>query len=246
MRLLVDIVESQHQKEAYLQLVRAKHIDGVLLSGPRFDDPALQVLEESGFPAVLIGQIPETNFYSVDIDNCAAAEQAVNHLIQLGHRRVACITNAPLSYTASAERLRGYHKALEKAGIPPDNELVRFGDFDPQSGYDQMKSLLKLHPRPSSVFVASDVVAIGAMAAIRSCGLTIPGDIAVVGFDDIPFARFVDPPLTTVHIPALELALRASEMLFKLIRKEMPAERQLLLPVDLVVRSSCGFKDTMQ
>ena len=240
MRLMIDIFEAQKQEEAYLQLVRAKHIDGVLLSGPRFDDQALLILEETGFPTVLIGQLPESDFCSVDVDNRAAARSAVEHLLQLGHSCVACITNAHVIYTASVERLNGYRDALQAAGIPYDESLVRYGDFDAQSGYEQMNSLLESEMLPGAVFVASDVVAMGAMAAVREHGLKIPDDIALVGFDDIPFARFVDPPLTTVHLPALDLAIKSCEMLFQLIRREPPTKRQVLLPTRLVVRRSCG------
>ena len=240
MRLLTDIVEPHHQEGTYLDLVRAKRIDGIILSGPRFDDDALQALEEDGFPTVIMGQLPETALYSVDIDNYAAARIAVAHLVNLGHSRIACITNASTTYTAAAERLRGYRNALESAGLHYHEGLVRFGDFDPQSGYEQMKSLLEIKPRPTAVFVVSDVVAFGAMAVTRESGLAIPDDIAIVGFDDVPFARFVDPPLTTVNLPATELARKSCEVLLQLIRKDFPDEKQLLLDTHLVVRQSCG------
>lgn len=240
MRLLTDIVEPHHQGCTYLDMVRAKGIDGIILSGPRFDDDALQVLEEDGFPTVLMGELPNTSLYSVDVDNFAAARIAVAHLINLGHTRIACITNASTTYTAAAGRLRGYREAVEAAGLHYDEDLVRLGDFDPQSGYQQMKCLLELETYPSAVFVASDVVALGAMAAIREHGLAIPADIAIVGFDDIPFARYVDPPLTTVNIPAMNLARKSCEVLFQLIQHDLPAEKHILLESHLVVRRSCG------
>jgi LacI family transcriptional regulator len=124
-RLLIDIVEAQHQKKAYLELVRAKRIDGLILSGPRFDDDALLSLEKDRFPTVLMGQLPETDFYSVDIDNFSAAKQAVTHLVNLGHKRIACITNAHPSYTAAAERLRGYRHALQSQALAYDEENLR-------------------------------------------------------------------------------------------------------------------------
>lgn len=240
MRLLIDIVETQHQKAAYLQLVRAKRIDGVILSGPRFDDEALQALEEDGFPTVLMGQLPGKKFYSVDVDNRASARMAVQHLLNLGHTQIACITNAPLSYTAASDRLEGYREALLAAGLPYDESLVRFGDFDLDSGYTQMQGLFDVSPLPTALFVASDVVAIGAKAAIREHGLEIPRDIALVGFDDVPQARYMDPPLTTVHLPAFELARQASEMLLQLIKGDYPPHRVVLLDTKLVIRRSCG------
>jgi LacI family transcriptional regulator len=246
MRLIIDIVEAQHQKKAYLELVRAKRIDGLILSGPRFDDEALLALESDHFPTVLMGHLPETNFYSVDIDNVSAAEQAVNHLIKLGHRRIACITNALPSYTAAADRLRGYRQALESHNITFDERLVRYGDFVPESGYHQMKDLLEQEAQPSAVFVASDVVAIGAKAAIREHGLDIPQDMALVGFDDVPLAQYLDPPLTTVRLPALELASKASELLIQIIQGSPPDVKQVLLDSQLIVRQSCGANDFSQ
>jgi LacI family transcriptional regulator len=243
MRLLTDIVEPHHQEGTYLDLVRAKRIDGIILSGPRFDDNALQTLEEDGFPTVLMGQLPNTSLYSVDVDNYAAARIAVAHLINLGHTRIACITNASTTYTAAAERLRGYIEELEAAGLHFHEELVRYGDFDPQSGYEQMKSLLEIEPQPSAVFVASDVVAFGAMAAIREHGLAIPNDIALVGFDDVPFAKYFDPPLTTIHLPAIELAREASKLIINLLRDKKPTVRHVILSTNLVIRQSCGYSE---
>ena len=239
-RLLIDIVEVQHQQKAYRELVQAKRIDGLILSGPRFDDDALLSLQQDRFPTVLMGQLPGTDFFSVDIDNFSAAEQAVEHLVKLGHERIACITHAAPTYTAAADRLDGYRHVLITHDMPYDEAYVRYGDFDPDSGYQQMRELLSLTRIPSAVFVASDVVAIGAKAAIVEKGLRIPGDIALVGFDDIPLARYLDPPLTTVRLPASELATRASQMLVQLINNETPAEKLVLLESQLIVRQSCG------
>jgi LacI family transcriptional regulator len=240
MLLMIEIVEPQHQEQAYLQLIRAKRIDGLLLSGPRFDDQALLALEKDSFPTVLMGRLPGTGFPSIDVDNLSAACNAVDHLIGLGHRNIACITNAGISYTAASDRLNGYRQAIESAGITYNDALVRFGDFDPESGYKQMNSLLAAGSSISAVFVASDVVALGAKAAIRERGLRIPQDIAVVGFDDVPLARYLDPPLTTVRIPATELAIKAGEAVVQLINGNPPSHSTELLQTQLIVRESCG------
>ena len=242
LRMMIDIVEPQHQKEAYLELVRAKRIDGILLSGPRLDDEALKALEADGFPTVLMGQLPGTNLCWVDIDNQKAARSAVTHLITLGHRRIACITNAGSSYTAAADRLNGYRQALEKAGILYEPDLVRYGDFDMDSGYRQMQSLLDGRLPLTAVFVASDTVALGAKAGIRERGLSIPEDIALVGFDDLPFAQYTDPPLTTVSLPVPELAKQAGEMLVRILNNEHPDCQNITLDTCLIVRESCGAK----
>jgi DNA-binding LacI/PurR family transcriptional regulator len=240
LRLLIDIVEPQHQKEAYLQLVRSKHIDGLILSGPRFDDEALQDLEQHDFPTVLMGQLPGTNICSVDVDNCAAAQMAVEHLISLGHERIVCITNALPSYTAAADRLSGYRDALYASGLPYDENLVRYGDFSLQSGYRQMQALLDTGVRFTAAFVASDEVLIGAKTALREKGYHVPEDVALVGFDDLPIAYYTDPPLTTVHLPAVELARRASQLLIQMLKGQPIQQRKVILETHLVVRKSCG------
>ncbi len=242
LRLLIDIVELEHQKETYLQLVRAKRIDGILLSGPRFDDEALNLLHKSAFPTVLLGQIPGSWFSFVDVDNIAAAKAAVAHLIKLGHTRIACITNAPLSYTAAQGRLYGYQQALENGGLSFDPDLVRYGNFDIESGYCQMRSLIEAGIRFSAAFVASDTLAYGAKAALRDHGLRVPQDIALVGFDDLSFSRYTDPPLTTIHLPAVDLAKQATDMLFQYMRGVEPELKQVILDTQLVVRDSCGAK----
>lgn len=240
LRLLFDIIEPKHQKEAYLNLVRAKHIDGIIIFGPRFDDKALEVLEKDGVPVVLIGQLPESKIHSVDIDNFNASRTAVEHLIHLGHKRIACVINASTEYTAAADRLAGYTQALKDAHIPYNENLIRFGDFTASSGYREMHSLFESTTDFTAVFIASDEVAIGAIAAIHERGLKIPDEIAVVGFDDLPIARYLEPPLTTVAVPALELARQASAMLIDMLSGEVGMDRRVILDTKLTIRESCG------
>ncbi|MEW6718449.1 MAG: LacI family DNA-binding transcriptional regulator [Chloroflexota bacterium] len=240
MHLLLEIVEDVQNPEGYLHLVKSNRIDGLIFSGPRSDDEALVALIERGFPTVLMGYLPNTNCFSVDINNRAAARTAVEHLIHLGHKRIACITNASLSYSAAAERLSGYQEALEAAHIPYDEALVRYGDFNLESGYIQMNNLLDEAFHFTAVFIASDVVAFGAMSAARERGLHIPKDLAVVGFDDVPLAQYVDPTLTTMRLPTTELAICSSDLIIQLICGEVPEQRHVFLPTELVVRDSCG------
>jgi LacI family transcriptional regulator len=242
LRLIVEMIDPEHQQEAYLRLARARRIDGMILAGPRFDDQGLKVIEEEGFPVVIIGHIDQSNLCSVDVDNCAAAREAVAHLIQLGHKRIACVTNASPIYMAPAMRLRGYRQALETAGLAFDQNLVRFGDYDLESGYIQMKSLLDDGLSFTAVFVSSDVVALGAKAAIYQRGLRIPQDIALVGFDDVPMARYMEPPLTTIRVPAVQMGSAACRLLIDLITKGDVAKRKITLETELIVRESCGAK----
>lgn len=239
LRLLIEWVSVEGQHQTYSQLTRAKWIDGLIITTPRLDDISLGELADSGVPAVLIGNIPESNLYAVDIDNRSAARLAVEYLIKLGHRRIACITNAPETYSAAIQRLRGYLDALQKAGLEKDEALIRFGNFDPQSGYEQMHSLLRGGHAFSAAFIASDNVAIGAKAAIRELGLRVPNDISIVGFDDIAWAQYADPPLTTIRLPAIELAKTAASMLIGLLRGNCLTPKGVFLEVELVERKSC-------
>jgi LacI family transcriptional regulator len=239
MRLMLHVVEDFEDRESYLKLVRSNSIDGILYSGPRFEDTALLSLVEHGVPTVVMGALPGTNYAYVDVDNRSAAFHAVEHLLQLGHQCIGCITNAKSSYVAASDRLAGYQDALEMAGIPLNKQMIRYGDFDPESGYVQMNNLLETQPTMTAVFVASDVVAFGAMAAVRERGIRIPQDISIIGFDDVPVARYVEPSLTTMRLPVAELARRAGAMVIGMINGEQPEHPQILLDAELLVRKSC-------
>lgn len=239
MRLMVEILDDQLSQQSYLELIRSKRIDGVIYSGPQFNDETLESLLTIGLPTVLMGNLPNTPFCSVDINNRQAAQIATEHLMDCGHTDIACITNASLSYTAAKDRLQGYRDVLEKHRIAYDKSLVRYGAFTPESGYFQMKDLLKSQSHiPSAVFVASDVVAVGAIAAIHEKGLRIPQDIAMIGFDDVPIAQYLVPSLSTIHIPIKSMALLAFTMLMQLIDKQPPEEKNIFLDSHLVIRES--------
>ena len=236
--LLVEWVEPGQQLETYLELTRAHHIDGMILMTPRTDDTGIKALEEADIPVVVMGYIPDSTLHSVDVDNLGAAKGAVEHLINLGHRQIACITNAALPYTSAVQRLNGYRLALETAGIAYDSELVREGDFETVSGYKQMKTLLDSGKKFSAIFVASDAVALGAYNAIREAGLTIPDDISIIGFDDLPLSTFISPALTTVRMPAREIAQDSCYLLMRLMKHEFPESRMISLPTTLIIRES--------
>ena len=239
LRLLIEFVEVEHQDRAYLELARAKHIDGMILFTPRLDDVGLKKLEEVDIPTVMMGEIAGSNLYSVDVNNRSASKMAVQYLLELGHTQIACITNAPPSYAAAPDRVQGYKDALLNAGITPDDNLIRYADFDPQSGYEQMKSLMASGKNYTAVFAASDNVAMGVKSALRDGNLRIPEDISLVGFDDIPWAQYADPPLTTVHIDAQDLARRACQVLMDLLQGKEIESKQQTVDTHLVVRKSC-------
>jgi DNA-binding LacI/PurR family transcriptional regulator len=221
----------------YSDLLRSARVDGLIVSGPRTDDEELAELVDDGFPIILQGYLPDVDAPSVDVDNRAGARIAVDHLISLGHRRIGCITNAPLAYTAAADRAAGYRDALEAAGIDAAPELVIEGGFDAASGYAAIAQLLRNPPRVTAVFIASDIVAFGALRGLREAGLRVPADVSVVGFDDIPLARHFDPPLTTIRLPAHGLGAAAGRALIDRLAGR-PTSRRTLLPTELIVRDS--------
>lgn len=222
----------------YMRLINENHVDGIILSGPRQDDTEIIRLHRDGFPIMLMGQLPEGGIPFVDIDTVDDAACAIQHLLGLGHRRIAMITNASLAYTSAQQRRSGYQKALQEAGIDPNNSYLREGNYTPASGYEAMSELLKVSPRPTAVFVASDVVALGAMQAIKRAGLRIPEDIAMVGFDDIPLAEYYDPSLTTLRLPAYGLGWAAGERLVRLVNAEGLDMESVLLESELIIRQS--------
>lgn len=236
-QVLLKPLEPQ-DSAGYIRLIRENHVDGIILSGPRQDDPELVRLFKEGFPIVLMGQMTDGSLPFVDIDAVDGAARAVNHLIQLGHRHIAMITNAALQYTSAQQRRTGYWHALQDAGITPDPLLLKEGSYTPLSGYEAMNELLKLSPRPTAVFVASDVVALGAMQAIENAGARIPEDIAVVGFDDIPLAEYYNPPLTTLRLPAYKLGWAVGERLVHLIQGTDTIKGGVFLESELIVRKS--------
>ena len=221
----------------YMDLVLSERVDGLIVSGPRTDDEELAGLVADDFPVIVQGSLPSLDAPSVDVDNRAGGRVAVEHLLDLGHRRIGCITNAPLAYTAAAARLKGYEDALDAAGIAPARELVVEGGFDATSGLTAMRELLARAPDLTAVFVASDIVAFGALRALREAGRRVPEDVSVVGFDDIPLACHFDPPLTTVHLPARELGVTAGRVLLERLAGRHGAAR-VLLPTALVLRES--------
>jgi LacI family transcriptional regulator len=239
LRLLIEAVDAEHQARVYLELARAKHIDGMILLTPRIDDIGLKKLENVDTPVVLMGNLADSDLCSVEVNNYLAGKQAVQFLIELGHTNIACISNAPPSYKAATDRVQGYKDALIAAGITPDDDLIQHADFDPQSGFTCMQRLLALDKKFTAVFVASDNVAMGVKSALRDAGLRIPDDISIIGFDDIPWAKYSDPPLTTIRLPAQEMASEACMLLLELMKGSELEEQHLVLDTELVVRQSC-------
>lgn len=241
-KVLFETIPPGEGGASFTALLQERHVDGIALSGPRSDDDDLLRLQAAGAPIVLLGQLPGSALSFVDVDNRGGAALATQHLLELGHRRIGLITNADPIYTASADRLAGYRQALEAAGLPFNPREVAYGNFTPQSGGEAMTTLLATAPDLTAVFVASDTVALGALAALRRSGRTVPADMALVGFDDVPMAEYLDPPLTTVRLPAYGLGWGAGELLTRQLAGEEIRQPHLLLETELIVRESSGAR----
>jgi LacI family transcriptional regulator len=179
------------------------------------------------------GSYPLDNLY---VDNVVAAQTAVSYLISRGHTRIGMIAGqrGPADY-----RIQGYYQALAKHGLSPDETLIQEGAFAEEGGYQSMQVLLKLSPRPTAVFAANDMMAMGALLALKEAGLRVPEDMAIMGFDDIPTAKLVYPPLTTVTQFQQRLGRRAAEMLFERLNGQAPETgRCEEMPYSLIIRES--------
>jgi len=228
------------QQEMYQRVLRNGYLDGVIVASTSLDDRLIPNLLRDRIPFVSVGRYPNERVHYVDVDNVGGARIAVEHLIRLGHRRIATITGR-LDMIAGEDRLSGYRQALEARRIPVEEELIVKGDFTESTGMVSMQRLLAVSP--SAVFVASDAMAIGALKALHQAGRRVPEDIALVSFDDIPIAAAVEPALTTVRQPIRRLGAMAVEVLVGLLKgppETEPPIQKIILPTELVVRKSCG------
>ena len=201
----------------------------------RADDEELKRLVADGFPIIIHGSRPDLAVSSVDVDNVAGARLAVEHLIGLGHRRIACVI-FDLSYVAARERLQGYEAALGDAGIAVDPDLIAETGYRVVSTQSAVTDLLARDDY-TAVFAAADITAAGVLGALRRAGRRVPDDTSLVGFDDIPLAEFLDPPLTTIRVPAVQVGEAVGRALLDRLAGHTEV-RRILLPVELMVRAS--------
>jgi DNA-binding LacI/PurR family transcriptional regulator len=221
----------------YFAQLSAKGVDGIILAS--HETPA-QAAGGAGLPFISVDW-PPSRGYSVLIDLESAGYQATLHLAQHGHRRIGLITYGGDSANVIPVNA-GYRRALHTAGLPSDPALVaRVDGFGMVQGAAGARQLLALPHPPSAIFAIADLLALGALRAIRAAGLRIPQDIALASFNDIPQAELADPPLTTVAAPVRQMGVEAMKMLQALIAGDPPTQRRVMLPTTLVVRESCGF-----
>jgi LacI family transcriptional regulator len=237
------LVSSSHDQageiEAAIQSMRGR-VDGLIVMSPNVGARDAVRHLSALFPVVLLSSSAEEGaLHTISIANRAGARAMVRHLIALGHRQIVIITGGQHNHDA-VERLRGYRAALREAGIARRAAWEVAGDFGERSGYAAAQKLLSTRPRPTAIFASNDAMAIGAISALREAGVRVPDDIAVAGFDDIPMAAYLNPPLATVHVDIPALGERAVERLVEALRGEARRGEREELPTRVVARGSSG------
>ena len=239
--LLGDTQQLPERERAYADLVSQRQADGVICLGrniPFAYRKGRKTLDVEWPPFAMAceyhGEIPVP---TVCIDNIAASEEAVKHLLDLGHRQIAFI-NGPEDSPLCEDRLKGYRLAMKRAKAAVNGRWLQSGDFTLASGYACMERLLALPERPSALFCANDEMAIGAMQACRAAGLTLPSDMSIVGFDDIAFADYTHPRLTTVHQPRNRIGEQVMLMMLNMLKAGSAEQSRVILPHELIVRDS--------
>lgn len=239
--VLSDLGGAHRPRQEWLDDVLHRSPVGVILVLSDLDESQQRQLETRSIPFVVVdtaGEPPE-GVPTVGSANWNGGLAATRHLISLGHRHIAAVTG-PDDVLCSRARVDGYRAALDEAGIVFDPDLVRHGDFTVSGGYDHGRDLLARPDRPTAVFGGSDLQSMGVMRAARELGLHVPEDLSVVGYDDIPVAQWIDPPLTTVRQPLWEMAATAADLVVSLARGDQPANQRVDLATELIERESAA------
>ncbi|MCS7227492.1 MAG: LacI family transcriptional regulator [Endomicrobia bacterium] len=234
----------------YLQLFKERSIDGMLYVGSTLKDKYLIDIEKENLPFFLVGSYfpkddgPELSY--VISDNVTGGYLATKHLINLGHRKIGFITGH-FKIISARDRYIGYKKALKEAKITFDSCLIAKADFDEKTGYSAAKKLLSLpkSKRPTAIFAGNDLMAIGAITAVRDFGMKVPQDIAIVGMDNLKISFSCEPPLTTVDYNIYDMGKVACHKLIEQIETGKVQKEKIILPVKLIIRSSCGFNNSL-
>lgn len=214
------------------------HVDGLIVMSPRIDFESLAPVMPGGLPLVLLNcSDPGANYDAVDIDNRSGTADMMKHLLALGHRRIAVLTGGAKNRD-SHDRLLAYRDMMQRRGLfDPTLEIV--GDFTERSGFEGVRELLDLQPRPTALFAFNDAMAVGALSGLREADVAVPHELSVAGFDDIPMSRYLNPPLTTVRVPISELGAEAIARLIDAVRLgNHHSRRRVIIKTDLVVRES--------
>jgi len=241
--ILANTGGSREREQTHLRQLQARRADGMILASVILRDPSVRWLRTHGIKHVVVDRFSGKADPFVGGDDLAGAFMATNHLIELGHRRIAHLAG-PQNVSTAVLRKRGYLAALKGADIEPDPALIVEAGFLEEAGGRAMEQLLTLAPPPTAVFAGNDMSAIGAHGVAREHGLDIPSDVAIVGYDDVPLASRLEPPLTTIRVPVCEFGRISARMLHEQIKEVKADPRQIVLPTELMVRGSTAIQAT--
>ena len=238
-RIVVEHIDDLARLPVIRTMLKGGEVAGLVLSGTIGSLELTTKLSQDGHAIVALDSSANPALQSVVIDHLSGVDTLTKHLVGIGYKRIACITYAGKQEPHVQKRLNSFQKILLEHGCD-GADLTRYGNYDPQSGYEAMKELLKLKPLPEAVYCMNDLMAMGAMSAIREAGLSIPNDIAIVGYDGMRFAAFTSPPLTTMQSPEIEQGRQAARTLIASLKGESGSEQIKALKPELVIRQSCG------
>ncbi len=242
--ILCNTDNDLEKERLYTSLLVKKQVDGILFVAAGLSAENIQALQAREMPLVLVDrQVAGVDVDSVLTDNARGGWLATQHLIDLGHCRIGCVIG-PSDLTPSAARSFGYRKALDEAGIQVDEALIVRGDFQYESGYEAASQLLSIPEPPSAIFACNDLMAVGVLSSALERGIQIPGELSVVGFDDVRLAVYANPPITTVKQPKYEMGVLAAQMLLERMHEPALKPRTELLETRLVVRHSTAPLDS--
>lgn len=238
--VLFDGMETDGAPTTFGRLVESRRIDGMIVLNPQTGDQELQQLVERNFPVVLIGSIRHPKEHSVNFSTRQGITAATHHLVELGHSRFGMIPFSQPGLIATDVRVAMLRNALRGHGLSMDDDAVEYGEFSSQSGFEAARRLRERRPDITAIFAGNDTIAVGALSALNGMGVSVPDDVSIVGFDDLPFARYLDPPLTTIRTDGVDTGRKAAQLLFRMLRGETIDEPQLQSPTEFVVRASTG------
>ncbi|MER2508597.1 LacI family DNA-binding transcriptional regulator [Amaricoccus sp.] len=238
--VLLETLSPTRGKNPYTDLVESRRIDGLLMLSPRADDAALIELIESDYPIVLLGSIGHPKEISVGTLSTEGLRAAVDHVVGLGHRNIGSVPFSPPGFAAADHRLAELRTFLAGNGVQLRDDAIVRGDFSAESGYHATLELMAARPDLTAIFAGNDTIALGVIGALAQLKLSVPRDVSVVGFDDLPFAGFMAPPLTTVRIDARHQGQHAAEaLLLRLTGKPVPEARRKF-DSQFIARGSCA------
>ncbi|GAA1559509.1 LacI family DNA-binding transcriptional regulator [Kribbella lupini] len=231
----------------YVELARRLKLDGLLYVGSTVRNDALEKAMKAGFPVVVVDEPQELSLESHTVfqDDYSGAFQAVSYLAGQGHREIGFVSGSSVMRTAQ-ERLRAYSDVLRRHDIDPDAQFRGIGSFTEEYGATVMAQIMASERRPTAVFVASDIIAVGLVVAARSMRVRIPTDLSVVGYDDIPAARHLSPPLTTVRSPLADMARAAVDLTIEVMKDQDVRPRHVVVPAGMIIRESAEPPSTAQ